>query len=429
MSPPHPPSTRNLDDWLAYQQQLHAQAIDLGLKRVRAVWQRLGSRRPAPQVITVGGTNGKGSTVAMLEAMLTANGRTVGCYTSPHLHRYNERVRLRGREAGDAALVAAFERIEAARGGTPLTWFEFGTLAALELMADAGLDVAVLEVGLGGRLDAVNVIDADAAIVVTVDLDHTDYLGPDRDAIGIEKAGIFRPGRPAIIGDSRAPHGLVDTAEAGGAKVWLAGRDYRLLREVDGTVWHAGRQSLRLPPLAVPGPFQADNAAAALTALYALRTTLGWPAATYAAALAHVEVPARIQVVAEAPTLIVDVGHNPQAARALADWLRANRGSGHTLAVFSALADKDIAGIGAALGSCIDHWFCCGIDDAGPRGLEAGEVERRLLAGWPAAESSRHADVPGALAAARAVAAPGDRIVAFGSFHVAAAVPRGSGKA
>ena len=198
-----------LSDWLDYQQRVHPRAIELGLDRVRAVWKRLGAPSPARTVITVGGTNGKGSTVAFLQAMLRADGRRVGAYTSPHLLRYNERVRIDGAEATDAALVAAFERIERARGEVALTYFEYGTLAALVLFADAGLDVALLEVGLGGRLDAVNLIDADAAVVTTVDIDHQDWLGNDRDSIGREKAGVFRAGRPAIIGDGDAPRGLV----------------------------------------------------------------------------------------------------------------------------------------------------------------------------------------------------------------------------
>ncbi|MDN5924610.1 MAG: bifunctional tetrahydrofolate synthase/dihydrofolate synthase, partial [Xanthomonadales bacterium] len=376
--------TSSLADWLAYQQHLTAQPIELGLERVRAVWQRLGARRPAQHVITVGGTNGKGSTVAMLEAMLRAGGQRVGCFTSPHLLDYNERIRVDGEDVDDASLVAVFARIESARGDIPLSYFEFGSLAAFEILADVGVDVAVLEVGLGGRLDAVNIIDADAAIVVTVDLDHMHYLGPDRDAIGCEKAGIFRAGRPAIIGDRDPPAGLLDAAEQRQASLWCAGTAFQVVPQEGAWYWLAGNQRLRLPPLALQGRWQIDNAAAALAALYALRSSLPW-AASSVAALAEVRVPARLQRIAGPPELIVDVAHNPQAARALADWLHSSPCQGRTLAVFSALADKDIPAIAAAVGMGIDHWYCCAIVDAGARGLDANEVQHRVLQGSPQA--------------------------------------------
>src|SRR5579859_5360849 len=223
--------TRTLDEWLAYQERVNVRSIELGLDRVRAVWQRMGAQPPARRVITVGGTNGKGSTVAMLEAMLRAAGQRVGCYTSPHLLHYRERVRIDGVDADDPALIASFERIEAARGDIPLTYFEFGTLGALDLFARAGLDVAVLEVGLGGRLDAVNIVDADVAIVTTVDLDHMDWLGPDRDSIGMEKAGIARAGHAAIIGELDPPLGLLQALERIGARVERAGVDFSVQRE------------------------------------------------------------------------------------------------------------------------------------------------------------------------------------------------------
>lgn len=416
-----PSLTSTLTEWLAYQQHLTARPVELGLDRVREVWQRLGARRPAARVITVGGTNGKGSTVAMLEAMLGAAGHRVGCFTSPHLYRYNERIRVAGNDVDDASLVAVFARIDAARVEIPLSYFEFGTLAALDLLADAGVEVALLEVGLGGRLDAVNIVDADAAVVVTVDLDHMDYLGPDRDSIGREKAGIFRAGRPAIIGDTDPPAGLLDVAAAVGADVWRAGHEFTVQQRDGDWYWLAGARCVRLPELALHGRGQIDNAGAALATLYALRESLPWNAG-YADALANVRVPARMQRLAGPPEVIVDVAHNLQAARALAAWLQATPASGRTLAVFSALADKDIAGLAGVLGAQIKHWYCCGIHDAGARGLDGNEVQRRVLEALPTAYCSAYVDPPAALAAARAHADLADRIVVFGSFHVAGAL-------
>ncbi len=434
---------RTLAEWLDYQQRVHPRAIELGLERVRAVWQRLGAPQPAPAVISVGGTNGKGSTVAFLQAMLIASGRRVGAYTSPHLLRYNERVRIAGREMDDAALCAAFARIEAARGDVALTYFEFGTLAALLLFAEAALDVAVLEVGLGGRLDAVNLIDADVAIVTTVDLDHQDWLGRDRDSIGREKAGIFRAGRPAVIGERDPPQGLLAAAAEARARLLRAGRDFDVRAQIDAWRWwsQAGVEradegypfadeepgsALTIGELALAAPHQIDNAAAALAALWALRDRLGWNGAACVEGLARARLPGRLQRLADAPELRVDVAHNPQAARELAAWLDAHPARGRTLAVFSALSDKDIAGIAAALGARIAHWHVAGIADAGARGLDADAVTARLAPVIPADRRSTHADPAAALAAARASAAPRDRIVAFGSFHVVAAVLAGS---
>src|SRR5579885_588966 len=357
-------TARTLADWLDYQQRIHPRAIELGLDRVREVWQRLGAPRPAPLVVTVGGTNGKGSTVAFLEAMLRAAGRRVGAYTSPHLRRYNERVRVCGAEVGDAALIDAFTRIEAARGAVPLTYFEFGTLAALWIFAQSGLDAAVLEVGLGGRLDAVNLIDADAAIVTTVDLDHQDWLGNDRDSIGREKAGIFRPGRPAVIGTRTPPAGLIAEAERIGARLLRAGRDFHITPMVDAWCWRCGAEALTLPEPMLAAPCQIDNVAAAIAAWHALRERLGW---------------------------------EPRA-----------------------LADKDVGGIVAPLAAHVARWYGGGLDAETPRGLPAPELRTRMLAAAPLAVES-HEHIRAALAAAAAAAGSADRILAFGSFFVASA--------
>jgi dihydrofolate synthase/folylpolyglutamate synthase len=414
-----------LADWLDYQQRIHPRAIELGLDRVRAVWQRLGSPAPATTVITVGGTNGKGSTIAFLEAMLRAQGRRIGAYTSPHLLRYNERVRIDGTDCADDELVAAFERIEAARGDIALTYFEYGTLAALLLFAGTGLDVALLEVGLGGRLDAVNLLDADAAIVTTVDLDHQDWLGDDRDSIGREKAGIFRRGRPAILGDAHPPRGLLEEAARIAPKILRAGRDFHLDLRAHDWIWRSAKSELILPHPALRASSQHANAAAAIAALHALRDVLGWDPHAIAQGVADARIEARLQRFATRPELVIDVAHNPQAARVLADWLRTNAAPGRTLAVFGALSDKDVRGIVEPLRDVVSSWHLSGLASESPRGL-APDATRDLVR---SAESDAHVgsvnpDVDAALAAAFADAKPDDRIVAFGSFFVAAAALR-----
>jgi len=418
--------SRTLAEWLTYQERVNPRAIELGLDRVRAVWQRMGATRPAPRVITVGGTNGKGSTVALLEAMLREAGQRVGCFTSPHLLAYNERVRIDGHDADDASLIAAFERIEAARNAgpdepIPLTYFEFGTLAALDLFARADLDVAVLEVGLGGRLDAVNIVDADVVAITTVDLDHIDWLGPDRDSIGREKAGIARAGRPAIVGETEPPAGLLEALRTIGAQVQRAGVDFRVERLASGWRWsHRDGTAMTLPDPALAAPVQYANAATAIAALHALDAGLLDEAAV-AAALRQVSVAARLQCLGGDPALYVDVGHNPQAAGALAQWLDTEP-HGRVHAVFGALSDKDVAGVLTALGPRIAHWHLAGLERDTPRGLSAQALAQTLADVLPDAPMGAHADVAGALAAARAAARPGERILAFGSFFVAAAV-------
>lgn len=415
---------RTLPDWLDYQQRVHARGIDLGLDRVREVWQRLGAPPIARSVITVGGTNGKGSTVAFLEAMLRANGTRVGAYTSPHLLRYNERVRIDGADAGDDALIAAFERIEAARADTPLTYFEFGTLAAFDLFARANLDVALLEVGLGGRLDAVNIVDADAAIVTTVDLDHMEYLGSDRESIGREKAGIFRAARPAIIGETDPPHSLLSEAQRIGARAFRAGHEYSVEVEGDHWIWRHGETSVELPMPTLAAPSQIANAAAAITALHTLHGVIGWDLQAIAQGVREAKVAGRLQQVSNSPQIIIDVAHNPQAARELAYWLEANPISGATIAVFGALGDKDVAGIVRALRVHVTHWHLAGLENDSPRGLPVAELAKRVRESTPEASFGEHADVSSALQAARAKAREQDRILVFGSFFVVAAAMR-----
>ncbi|KJV37037.1 bifunctional tetrahydrofolate synthase/dihydrofolate synthase [Luteibacter yeojuensis] len=419
--------TRTLDQWLAYQETTNVHEIELGLDRVRRVWQAMGAPRPAPLVITVGGTNGKGSTVALLEGMLRAAGYRTGCYTSPHLVRYNERVRIDGVDAVDADLVASFERIEAARGGTTQTYFEFGTLAAIDLMARAGVDVAILEVGLGGRLDAVNIIDADLVVITTIDLDHQAWLGNDRDSIGREKAGIARAGQPAVVGELAPPEGLLEALRGLGASIERAGSSYWWETQGQGTpeaTWrwfHTDGTVRALPRPALAAPVQYANASAAIAALHALRARLTVPDAAIAAALARVQVGGRLQRIGERPLTLVDVGHNPQAARALAAWLDAAPGGGKVFAVYGALADKDVGGVIAALGTRIDRWFLAGLDGDTPRGLPAAALEASLAATLPDASREAHPGVAAAWQAAREAAGEADTILLFGSFFVAGA--------
>ena len=410
---------RTLPDWLAFIERQHPNAIAMGLERVRDVAARMGLGKPAPHVVTVAGTNGKGSTVAFVEAIARAQGLRVGAYTSPHLLRYNERVRIDGHDVGDEALIEGFEAVEAARSGTPLTYFEYGTLCALWLFARAGLDLVVLEVGLGGRLDAVNIVDADAAILTTVGLDHQDWLGGDLEAIGFEKAGIARPFKPLVLGDDDPPASVLRHAYAIGAPAWRIANDF-FAEPVDAGHWRwreVGYEIvLPLPMQAQGAPVQVRNAACAIAALRALDLPL--EDAALARGVADAAVPGRLQRFERGGVeIIVDVGHNPQAAVALADWLRAQP-KRRTLAVYAALADKDAAGVVTALSDTVDGWLLAGTLDAGPRGSDAGALAQRLV-GTAAAGGSRHADVTGALAAALAQAAPDGRVLAFGSFHAA----------
>jgi dihydrofolate synthase/folylpolyglutamate synthase len=444
----------NLIEWLDHQLRQHPREIELGLDRVRSVAQRLQSDvvdplLPAPWVITVAGTNGKGSTVAFIEAIARAAGWRVGAYTSPHLFRYNERVRVDGREVDDAILVDAFERIEAARRGDgvgaeiPLTYFEFGTLAALLVFAESALDLAILEVGLGGRLDAVNIVDADVAVITTVDLDHRDWLGTDRETIGVEKAGILREGRPAILAEADPPASVLRHAYRIGAIAIRAGCDYfveavaadpfSIRAGEQGWVWREPGYAIALPMPALRAPSQLANAGAAIAALRALTPTASLPElsdAAIAAGVRNATLPARLQRIVLPTTggadadIVVDVGHNPQAARELAAWLATHPPSGATDALFSGLADKDLAAVVEPLLPFVRRWHLCGLATETPRGLAADDLLHRLASALADADVELHADVPAALQAARATLRAGDRLLAFGSFYTAAAVLR-----
>ncbi|MCX7627736.1 MAG: bifunctional tetrahydrofolate synthase/dihydrofolate synthase [Methylophilaceae bacterium] len=411
-----PPQT--LPDWLAYLERLHPKTIQLGLERVCQVRTRM-LLQPRFPIITVGGTNGKGSTCAILERILSVAGYRVGCYTSPHLLRYNERVRVQCREAEDEALCQAFAAVESVRGETPLTYFEFGTLAALRHFVDIGVEVAVLEVGLGGRLDAVNAFEPDCAVITSIDLDHQDYLGDSRESIGFEKAGIYRQGRPAICGDLHPPSTVPERARAIGADYRQIGRDFGFVAHDGGWDFWSGRQRylhLPLPPLS--GSFQLGNAACALEALTALQARLPVSESRLRESLAQVELAGRFQVLPGRPAWVLDVAHNPHAAHGLAENLRQTRGSGRTLAVFAMLADKDVRGVVQAVAEEIDAWFVAGIDQ--PRGATAEQMAQMVRSQLPTASVAVYRSVPEALGHACRSAEENDRIVVFGSFYTVA---------
>jgi len=422
---------RTLDEWLDYQQRVHPAGIALGLERVAEVAARLAPGRPARAVVSVAGTNGKGSTVAFIDAIARAAGHRVGAFTSPHLLRYNERIRIDGTDVDDAALVAVFERIEAARGDIPLTYFEFGTLAALALFADAGLDLAVLEVGLGGRLDAVNIVDADVAVVTTIALDHVEWLGNDREAIGREKAGIFRAGRPAIIGETAPPASLRERAAAIGARPLQAGIDFHCEPRLGGAFrYRDAAGSLDLPAPGLVARCQPSNACTAIATLRALAETLPVAATAWVQGVAGARIAGRMQRIdVDGVEFVLDVAHNAQAAQQLAQWLRANPSLGSTQAVFSALGDKDIPQLVAALHGVVDAWRLAGIADAGPRGLTVAALWQEVAGLLARSLQSRHDTVVEALAQARAQAVAGDRIVVFGSFHTVGAALGGLARA
>lgn len=413
-----------LPAWLALIESRHAVTeINMGLDRVRAVKERMQLQFPCP-VIMVAGTNGKGSTCAMLESVLLTAGYKVGLYIKPHFLDFNERARLNGNLATDEQLVASFNVVEAARGDTMLTYFEFTTLAIMHLMANAGLDVAILEVGLGGRLDAVNVVDADVAIVTSVDIDHVDYLGGTREQIGFEKAGIFRTGKPAICSDPVPPQALIDYATEIGADLWLMGRDFNYAG--DKQQWNYGGRSMRRNALAYPslrGANQLLNASAALAALEALKNVLPTGAQDVRTGLVTVELPGRFQVLPGRPTVILDVAHNPHAAAGLNQNLGNMGFHAYTYAVFGSMHDKDIDGVIAAMSEHIDHW--CLTNLPSPRAASASELAAKVQAIQPERDERTiniFDDPAQAFTNAMSRATENDRIVVFGSFYTVAGV-------
>ena len=440
---------KTLADWLAHAEQLHPRTIELGLDRVRAVAEKMGLRFACP-VITVAGTNGKGSTCAMLESILSHAGYRTAVFTSPHLVHFEERLRLQGASVEADRLIAHFDRVERARGDISLSYFEFTTLAILSCIVAEAPDVAILEVGLGGRLDAVNLVDADCAIITSIDLDHMDYLGPDRESIGFEKAGILRAGKPAIVSDPMPPQSVIDHARAIGADLWRFGHDFTVSGDKQQWGW-SGRAAVAgsprgegahpwdgavQPPGVVPfsrrysglaypalrGANQLINAAGVLAALEALRQQLPITAQAVRTGLAMVELPGRFQIIPGQPTLVLDVAHNAHAVAALTENLDAMGFYPTTHAVFGVMADKDVEPILARIGPLIDRWYFTDLPT--PRAAPAAG----LLARWEAANTRRdasgsvHADPMAALRAAIDQADPADRIVVFGSFFTVGGV-------
>lgn len=413
---------KSLADWLAHAEHLHPKNIELGLERVRAMAQKLGLAFDCP-VITVAGTNGKGSTCAMLESILMHAGYRTAVFTSPHLVHFEERLRLSGEAVKAEALAAHFEAVEQARGDMTLTYFEFTTLALLLCTTASKPDVAILEVGLGGRLDAVNVVDADCAIITSIDLDHMEFLGPDRESIGFEKAGIMRAGRPVIVSDPVPPQSVIAHAEAVGADLWRVGRDFNVSGDKQQWGWSGrGRRYSGLAYPALRGANQLVNAAGVLAALEALRPRLPVTAQAVRIGLASVELPGRFQIVPGEPALVLDVAHNPHAVAALAENLDAMGFYPTTHGVFGVMADKDLAPMFARIGPMIDRWYFTDLPTS--RAAKAADLQAR----WEAqntradASASAHAGPTEALQAAIDRADPADRIVVFGSFFTVGGV-------
>ena len=404
-------------EWLDYIEALHPKSIAMGLDRVKTVADKL-QLNPKFPIITVAGTNGKGSVCAMLSQIYVQSGFSVGCYTSPHLLRYNERVKINNQSISDDDLCNAFAAVEAARGDVALTYFEMGTLAAMWHFCRANLDVLVLEVGLGGRLDAVNIFEPTCAIVTTIDLDHMEYLGDTREKIGFEKAGVFRANKLAICGDENPPVSLLDYAKKIGANLQLINRDFTAEKMVQGWQYSAGDVQLQLPNLGLVGDFQLINAASAVHTVQHLNDILPITQANIHAALRVVKLTGRFQKIHSQPEILVDVAHNPHAAKSLAHNLQATPCSGLTLAVFAMLADKDIEGVIRELAAHIDAWFVADIHTA--RGAKASDLQQLLIKQGEKSTIQLFADVGAAIDAAYKNAAKNDRIIVFGSFYTVA---------
>nr|WP_256490104.1 bifunctional tetrahydrofolate synthase/dihydrofolate synthase [Ideonella oryzae] len=410
-----------LDDWLAHCERLHPKTIDMTLDRVAAVKARMGLHFDCP-VIAVAGTNGKGSTCAMIDSIARAAGWRVGLYSKPHLVHFEERCRINGEEITAEALAPHFAAVEAARGDTTLTYFEFTTLAIARALATAGLDLVILEVGLGGRLDAVNAFDADCSVITSVDIDHVEYLGSDRESIGREKAGILRAGRPAIIADPVPPASVIAAGEALGADLWLVGRDFNQQGDRQQWSWSGrGRRYHALSYPALRGANQLLNASGAIAALESLRDRVPVNAQAVRVGLATVELPGRFQIVPGQPTLVLDVAHNAQSVGALALNLDQMGFYPRTIAVLGAMHDKDLASLVARLAPLVDVWHVT--DLPLPRAATATQLAEVVRAAAPKAPPAEcHADPASALAAALKGADPADRIVVFGSFYTVGGV-------
>ena len=407
-----------LGEWLAWGRRLHPRDVVLETTRCKAVARRLGSIPPAFPVVTVAGTNGKGTCVALLEAMLAAAGARVGAYLSPPLIRFSETVRIGGREVEDAALCSAFARVEGARAGTPLTAFEFQSLAAVEALRAGGAEIAVLEIGMGGGDDAVNIFDPEVSVVTNVGIDHVRWLGSTREEIASHKAGILRPGKPVVCGERGPPVALRDRAVVLGSPLYRLGRDFVTEVGEESWSWRCGDSAsyAELPAPLLNGLFWYDNAAAAIMAMKLLPGRLHAGPEQVARAMGAVALPGRQQVLAGEVEKVIDVAHNFDSVRALRSALRVRGVRGRTLSVFSMLGDKDITGATACLRDVMDGWFISGLP--GPRGLDAHTLAARMA---PGLNPTLHRNIVSAYRSACAAARPGDRIVVWGSFQAARA--------
>ena len=407
--PHHPHSSSSLEEWLVYLEQLHGQAIELGLDRIRHVATELNLLKPAPFVFTVGGTNGKGTTCRTLEVLLMAAGYRVGVYSSPHFIRYAERVRINGQELSDQQHISSFDSLNQGRGETSLTFFEFSTLSALQLFKQSDLDVVILEVGLGGRLDATNIVDADVAVLTSIALDHTDWLGPDRESIGREKAGIFRQGKPAVVGEPDMPVTISKVAQDKGAILLARGKEWSY--SASSHSWQFQDIQGKLTELPLP-QIPLANAATALAALRVSGLTLS--EAVLRESIATATLPGRFQIVQHSPLVILDVAHNPHAARYLVEKIEQLAPKGKVRGVLGMLHDKDIEGTITILSEAVDQWYCASLD--GPRGASAQRLQQSL----PEAEC--YDRVEQAWQAALSQADADDVVLVCGSFHTVAAV-------
>ena len=413
--------SKSLCSWLEVLEGRHFKPIDLGLERCSAVWRALGEPRPGARIITVAGTNGKGSVVAYLAAILGSAGHRCGTYTSPHILRFNERLQLQGNAVSDAALIAAFEQVEAVRAEVSLTYFEFTTLAAFVLMQEHQLDWAILEVGLGGRLDAVNLVDPDCAVITPIGLDHQEYLGPDRAAIAAEKAGIMRAGVPVVCGDRDPPPVIESKAASLAAPLYRIGVEFDRVQLAAGAGLKTPHGLWPFPDPPLPGAHQRDNLATALVVVEVLAPGVLENTKAWSLALDTVQLPGRLSRDARDERLILDVGHNPLAAQVVAEAL-AGQGDTPVHCVLGMLRDKDVGGVARALAGQVRHWYLAGLD--GARGQAGTELQDRLRAALPDADTAPYPGVPAALAAARWAAQAGERILVFGSFATVAAAMR-----
>jgi len=416
-----------LAEWLQWQEGLHPKSIDLGLERPRRLLNQLKLSHPKHLTITVAGTNGKGSTVAVLESILLAAGYRVGSYTSPHLLSYNERIKINGQPVADELICRAFDELDQARGESSLTYFEFGTLAAFSILQQEAVDIALLEVGLGGRLDAVNLIDADLAIITTVDIDHTAWLGSDRESIGYEKAGIMRVGKPVICSDPQPPQSLLEHARQIGADLKLLERDFRYTIGMNGT-WSlqaSGERFDDLPQPILPGRAQYQNCAGAIAALLTISEEISLSWDEIATGLRKIRLPGRFQKICDEPEVVVDVAHNPQSAQHLADILNAYPCEGHRIAVVAMLSDKEQKASLEPLVGLFDHWLVGGLDvERGDSGESTKALIDLLIHDSGNDDAMLFESVRLAYREARRLASKGDQIIVFGSFFTVSDILR-----